>query len=627
MPVSVRSRGRERFHDHLRHFAFDALRRDDDRVREAFRAAPVLAEHLVGLLAACPLHGHLLELLLQLRDRQPAALETVARLDDLLDVELEDVAPVLLAVGPLAPSQERAQAPAAFAQRQGDLLADLVVLGDRLLRFARERDPDRGHVDEDHHGPGRQRAPGLRHAVGPPRRCEHRREDRAGRLLVDKRHAVRVADDARELVVVTLIGFALRERDRLLLLVLLRLLGPSPVGQARLDHEGIAAVHRWRPADRRVEVALDLLVEPRENRPLADRREAVGRRRHDLRRLDRLVEILRGLAVDVPRTRARREARGLADVLGQTRRHTTEIAGQESREPVALRVLEHLEQHPELDAVGMRLDLARRLRNPVVRPGKLLGFSLGREVRELDVRVRDDRLLDVLVDRSAALLVAALDFHRHLGAARRLPVDLLLLQNQRLVLLGVYLASAVLGGRSPARPRDDLNRLAGRELTVHPGRRDADALLAAAHAQPVEFRSVQELREDRRDLLSDDTGAVVGHGDAKAARLARGRRRATVADRLDLDDDVREDSGLFAGLERVVDGLLDAGQQGFSRIVEAEELAILCEELRDGDLPLARSHLDGGDRRSGGRDGSGRTGLRMSLLAATRCQWLARWFA
>src|SRR5438309_9377310 len=115
MPVSVRSRGRERFHDHLRHFTFDALRRDDDRVREAFRTAPVLAEHLVGLLAARPLHGHLLELLLQLRDRQPAALETVARLDDLLDVELEDVAPVLLAVGPLAPSQERAQAPAAFA--------------------------------------------------------------------------------------------------------------------------------------------------------------------------------------------------------------------------------------------------------------------------------------------------------------------------------------------------------------------------------------------------------------------------------------------------------------------------------------------------------------------------------
>src|SRR5438105_4337342 len=59
----------------------------------------------------------------------------------------------------------------------------------------------------------------------------------------------------------------------------------------------------------------------------------------------------------------------------------------------------------------------------------------------------------------------------------------------------------------------------------------------------------------------------------------------------------------------------------------AAEMAIRGEELRDGDLPLAHSPLDGGDRRSGGRGGSGRTGLRMSLLAATRCQWLARWFA
>src|SRR5207245_10115983 len=97
---------------------------------------------------------------------------------------------------------------------------------------------------------------------------------------------------------------------------------------------------------------------PRENRPLADWRQAVGRRRHDLRRLDRLVEILGGLAVDVARTRARRNARGLADILGQTRRHATDIPGQESREPVALRVLEHLEQHPEHEAVGMWLAVA-----------------------------------------------------------------------------------------------------------------------------------------------------------------------------------------------------------------------------------------------------------------------------
>src|SRR5437763_446378 len=98
--VSVRRRGRGRFGDHRRHFAFDAVRRDDDRVRQTFRPAPVLAEDLVGFLAAGALRGHLLELLLQLRDRQPAALEPVARLDDLFDVEREDIAPALLALGP-----------------------------------------------------------------------------------------------------------------------------------------------------------------------------------------------------------------------------------------------------------------------------------------------------------------------------------------------------------------------------------------------------------------------------------------------------------------------------------------------------------------------------------------------
>src|SRR2546430_3080420 len=108
------------------------------------------------------------------------------------------------------------------------------------------------------------------------------------------------------------------------------------------------------------------------------------------------------ISMDVSRARARRDARGLADILGQTRRHATEIPGQESREPVALRVLEHLEQHPELDAVGMRLDLARRLRHLVVRPGMLLGFPFRRQVRQLDVRIRDDRLLDVFVHRGAA---------------------------------------------------------------------------------------------------------------------------------------------------------------------------------------------------------------------------------
>src|SRR2546428_9801624 len=87
---------------------------------------------------------------------------------------------------------------------------------------------------------------------------------------------------------------------------------------------------------------------------------------------------------------------------------------------MALGVLEHLEQHPELDAIGVRLDLAWRWRELVVGPPMLLGFSFRGAVRQLDVRIGDDRLLDVLVHRGAPLLVTTLDLHGHLGPAGEL---------------------------------------------------------------------------------------------------------------------------------------------------------------------------------------------------------------
>src|SRR2546428_11004215 len=105
-------------------------------MRQAFGAAAVLAQQLVGLAASGDLRGHLQELVLQLRGGQSTALEPVARLDDLLDVELEDVAAAGLAVGPLAPSAGRGQPPAALPHGPGDLLVDLVVLSDGLLRLA-----------------------------------------------------------------------------------------------------------------------------------------------------------------------------------------------------------------------------------------------------------------------------------------------------------------------------------------------------------------------------------------------------------------------------------------------------------------------------------------------------------
>src|SRR5262249_7713917 len=119
------------------------------------------------------------------------------------------------------------------------------------------------------------------------------------------------------------------------------------------------------------------------------------------------------------------------------------------------------------------------------------GLALGCDVDELHVRVGDRGLLEILVDRRAALLIAAFDLQRYLRAAVALPVDLLVLEDARLVLLRIDLHLEIMRRAPRARAGDDLHRLAGRELGIHPGGRDADALLAAAHAQAVELRAVQ----------------------------------------------------------------------------------------------------------------------------------------
>ena len=114
----------------------------------------------------------------------------------------------------------------------------------------------------------------------------------------------------------------------------------------------------------------------------------------------------------------------------------------------------------------------------------------------------------------------------------------------------------------------------------------------------MELRAVEELGEDRRNLLTDDAGTVIGDRDTEAGCLA-GRRRRPVAGRdLHFDDDVGQDARLLGRVERVVDGFFHAGEERLARIVEAEQVAVLGEELGDRDLPLAGTHLDGGYDRS-----------------------------
>src|SRR5262249_1114697 len=83
-----------------------------------------------------------------------------------------------------------------------------------------------------------------------------------------------------------------------------------------------------------------------------------------------------------------------------------------------------------------------------------------------------------------------------------------------------------------------------------------------------------------------DARSVVLDGDAEAS----------LGELLDLDADVGEDGRLLARVEGVVDALLDRREQRLARVVEAEEVAVLREELRDGDLALLPGEVGGGRR-------------------------------
>src|SRR5262249_2553304 len=109
-----------------------------------------------------------------------------------------------------------------------------------------------------------------------------------------------------------------------------------------------------------------------------------------------------------------------------------------------------------------RFDLARLRRQLFDRPGIFFGLALWRVVDELHVRIGDRGLLEVFVHGRATFLVAPFDLEGHLGAPVVFPLNLLLLENTRLVFLGIDLHFEVVRRRSRAGTRDDLHGLAGR---------------------------------------------------------------------------------------------------------------------------------------------------------------------
>ena len=202
-------------------------------------------------------------------------------------------------------------------------------------------------------------------------------------------------------------------------------------------------------------------------------------------------------------------------------------------------------------------------------------------VREQDVRVGDRDQLQELVNAALAPPILTLKVDLDAGAVHLVPFALAVLED-RLVPRGVDPHLELVGDRASAGLAQDAHRVAGRQLAVHPGRGDPDALLAAALPEAVELRPVEQLAEDVRDLCRDDAWAVV-LDDHLVGVLPLG-----VAP--ELDQDLRQDPRLLAGVEAVVDRLLDRCQQRLARTVEAEQVAVLGEELRDRDLALLARH-------------------------------------
>ena len=86
------------------------------------------------------------------------------------------------------------------------------------------------------------------------------------------------------------------------------------------------------------------------------------------------------------------------------------------------------------------------------------------------MRIGNRRLLEILVHRGAAFLIAAFDFNRHLCTTELVPLNLLALMDQRLVLLRIDLDFKVMSRGLRPGTRDNLHRFTRRQLAIHPCR-------------------------------------------------------------------------------------------------------------------------------------------------------------
>src|SRR5690606_7793243 len=103
--------------------------------------------------------------------------------------------------------------------------------------------------------------------------------------------------------------------------------------------------------------------------------------------------------------------------------------------------------------------------------------------------------------------------------------------------------------RPLARLAAHLDRLARRQLAIHAGGADADALLAARLAQAVELAAVEQSPEHVWHLGFDDAWTIVLNNHRELLLVG--------ADAFDRHLEVRQDTRFFARIEAVVDRFLD----------------------------------------------------------------------
>ncbi len=270
---------------------------------------------------------------------------------------------------------------------------------------------------------------------------------------------------------------------------------------------------------------------------------------------------------------------------------------------------------------GLRLlrQLRRRLLALQQRDIFLFGrLARGADERDLGVRVGDGGQFEELVDAAAPSLVLAFELdgdarargivrgrqilallrdfpHRRGQFAEPLEREVIRLfveRDLRSIRLRVHRQFDVVGVLRRLGAGLDEHGLAGRDQAVHARGRDADALLPAAHLEAVELGAVKQPPEDVFHLRADDARPVVHDGDAVAAAL--GRRGPPGLEVLDHDRDVGQNPRFLARVQRVVHGLLHRREQGLTRIVEAQQVAVLGEELGDRNVPLLARERFGG---------------------------------